>query len=362
MRILCSYTLFFISLSWIFAQPTSENKAPVIETEKESRYLQNIQQITLDGEKNGEAYFSTDQKKMVFQSVRGENPWYQIYTMNIDGTGLLRISPGKGKTTCAYFHPQKDQLLFASTHLALSTWTEVPQKNVRYSWDFDPHMDIFVGDREGKNLVQLTHTQGYDAEGSYSPEGDWICFTSQRTGDLEIFVMDAHGRQVSQITHTPGYDGGSFFSPDGKKIVFRAFRDAQKPRVCQVFLIDRDGKNEVQLTQGEVISWCPYFYPTGTHLVYSANLPNSHNFELFWISVEGGEPVRLTYSDTFDALPVFSSDGKKIMWTSNRQGNTSHVYIADFIPPASGTEETGNNALTPKKESKENLESVETHD
>lgn len=314
---------------WAQPQPQQPSKD---EPEKEAQYLKNIRQLTFEG-KNGEAYFSWDQRKIVFQSIRGENPWYQIYSMNLDGSSLYRISPGKGKTTCAYYQPKGDRLLFASTHLVRSTWTEKPAPKHGYSWEFDPHMDIFVGDVWGNNLVRLTDTPGYDAEASYSPDGKWICFTSERSGDKEIYIMDARGRQVKRLTYAEGYDGGPFFSPDGEHIIFRGFRDPKNTRSCQIYSIRRDGTEEKQLTFGSGLNWCPYYYPNGQHLIYSGMIPGTHNFELFWMSTQGGEPVQITYSSTFDGLPVFSPDGKKILWTSNRSGGESQLFIADFVLP-----------------------------
>ncbi|MEK7485425.1 MAG: hypothetical protein AABZ60_13955 [Planctomycetota bacterium] len=332
MRNIFFILILFLVLAGTRAQPnpsSAEENSP----EKESRYFQNIRQLTFEG-KNGEGYFSWDQKRIVFQSIRGINPWYQIYSMTIEGTNLYRISPGKGKTTCSFYHPNGKNLLFASTHLTRSTWTEQPPAEKRgYSWEFDPHMDIFVGDLWGHHLIRLTDTPGYDAEASYSPDGKSICFTSERSGDKEIYVMDTQGRYVKQLTYAEGYDGGSFFSPDNKKVVFRGFRDAKNPRSCHIYMINRDGTNEIQLTTGSGLNWCPYFYPNGKTLIFSGTIPDTHNFELFWMSAEGGEPKRLTFSSTFDGLPVFSPDGKKVLWTSNRVGNQSNLFIADFVPP-----------------------------
>src|SRR6516162_11271796 len=85
--------------------------------DQEAQHLRNIHQITFAGGKNGEAYFSPDGKSIIFQGVREPgNPFYQIYTMNLADGALKRVSTGKGKTTCSFFHPKKPRLLFASTH------------------------------------------------------------------------------------------------------------------------------------------------------------------------------------------------------------------------------------------------------
>ncbi len=100
-------------------------------------------------------------------------------------------------------------------------------------------MDIFKADLDGTNLVRLTDTPGYDAEGSYSPDGKQIIFTSFRDGDAEIYIMDADGKNPRRITHAKGYDGGPFFSPDGKKIIYRS--DRKENDLLQVYINNTRG-------------------------------------------------------------------------------------------------------------------------
>ena len=192
--------------------------------EQEAAHLRNIRRLTFAGSKNGEAYFSPDGREIVFQGVREEgNPFYQIYRMDL-GTGkTTRVSTGVGKTTCSFFHPTKNRILFASTHLdaesAAKQKEEITKqkagKSERYNWNFDPNFDIFESDPDGKNLVRLTDAPGYDAECAYSPDGKSIVFCSWRDGDGEIYVMDADGKNQRRLTHEKFYDGGPFFSPDG---------------------------------------------------------------------------------------------------------------------------------------------------
>src|SRR5437899_6440738 len=81
------------------------------------RHLRNIRQLTFGGE-NAEAYFSFDGKKLIFQSTRDGYPVDQIYMMNIDGSGVHRVSNGKGRCTCSYFFKGDRRILYSSTFLA----------------------------------------------------------------------------------------------------------------------------------------------------------------------------------------------------------------------------------------------------
>ena len=128
------------------------------------------------------------------------------------------MSTGKGRTTCAYFFPAGDKILYASTHLDSEVCPPPPDYSQGYVWGLFPGYDIFVADRDGGNLRQLTESWRYDAEATISRDGEKIVFTSLRSGDLEIYAMDADGSNVVQLTDELGYDGGPFFSYDGTKI------------------------------------------------------------------------------------------------------------------------------------------------
>src|SRR5207302_7371617 len=241
-----------------------------------------------------------------------------------------------GKTTCGYFHPKLDKIIFASSHLdpdakkyyeierKARAEEKATKKRRRYVWDFDVHMDIFEANLDGSGLKRLTDAKGYDAEGSYSPDGKEIVFCSNRGGEknLELYIMDADGKNVRQLTNAPGcYNGGPFFSPDGKRVIFRS--DRKKPDHLQLYVIDVDGKNERALTDDlNWVQWGPYWYRDGRHIVYAAadhsNPKVRPNYDLYWMDLDSGARTRLTYHPAGDVLPVFSPDGKRILWTSTR--------------------------------------------
>src|SRR5437588_2785239 len=83
----------------------------------EAPYLHNIRQVTRDFVRAGEGYFSPDKKRIIFQAEeKGENPFYQIFVMELASGRFQRVSPGAGKTTCGYFHPDGKKIIFASSH------------------------------------------------------------------------------------------------------------------------------------------------------------------------------------------------------------------------------------------------------
>src|SRR5215831_16491940 len=86
------------------------------------KHLHNIRQLTFGGQ-NAEAYWSADDKYLIFQHQGEGVPCDQIYTIPVDTPGGQQATPklvstGKGRTTCSYFFPAGDRILFSSTHAA----------------------------------------------------------------------------------------------------------------------------------------------------------------------------------------------------------------------------------------------------
>src|SRR5437762_12792905 len=156
---------------------------------QERDFLTRVRRLTVEGKRAGEGYWSPDGTRLVFQSEREPgNPFYQIYVLDLTTGDTRRVSPGIGKTTCAFFRPGTSEIEFASTHAdPKSTQLQDEElafrasgKERRYSWDYDPEMDIYSYDEKTGRLRRLTTVRGYDAEASYSPDGQWIAFSSMR--------------------------------------------------------------------------------------------------------------------------------------------------------------------------------------
>ena len=190
-------------------------------------HLANVRQLTFGGE-NAEAYFSHDGSEIIFQSTREGVPCDQIFRMNLDGSNQRMVSTGEGRTTCGYFYPDGESIVYASTHLGSPECPPAPSFRMGYVWATYDSFDIFRASADG-TLTRLTETPGYDAEATIGPDGR-IVFMSVRSGDQEIYSMNGDGSDVRRLTHRQGPDGGPFFSPDGSKIVFRGREIPDGPR------------------------------------------------------------------------------------------------------------------------------------
>ena len=312
-------------------------------------HLTNVRQITFGGE-NAEAYFSRDGQWLTFQSTRDGNACDQQYVMRIDGTGLKRVSPGHGKTTCGWFLPDGQRLFFGSSHAHDAACPVKPDPSKGYVWGLD-RFDIYTVNRDGTDLKRLTNYDVYTAEGVLSPDGKRIVFTSLKDGDLDIYTMNVDGTDVRRLTTTPGYDGGPWWSPDGTKIVYRAWHppdsaglaDYQallkqrmvRPSRMELWVMDADGKNQRQITNLGGANFGPSWTPDGRKIVFSSNYknPRSRNFDLYLVNLDGTGLEQITSHEEFDGFPMFSPDGRRIVWASNRGASKpgdTNLYIADW--------------------------------
>ncbi len=313
--------------------------------------LANVRQLTFGGE-NAEAYFSFDGSRLIFQSTPREAGCDQIYTLDLASGETREVSTGQGRTTCSYYYPSGDKILYSSTHHFDAACPPVPDFSMGYVWPLYPTFDVFVAEADGSDPRQLTSTFGYDAEATFSPRGDRVVFTSVRDGDLELYSMEPDGSRVTRLTHRVGYDGGAFYSPDGARIVFRAYYPETeeeradylrllglgliRPSQLDIYVMDADGANQRQITRNGAANFAPFWHPSGEKIIFSSNLddPQGRDFELYLVNLDGSSLERVTYSPDFDGFPVFSQDGKYLVWGSNRNNENpgeTNIFIAEWV-------------------------------
>lgn len=315
------------------------------------KHLSNIRMLTEEGE-NAEAYFSFDQTKLIYQAKIGSYKCDQIFKMNLDGSGKVLVSNGKGRTTCSYFLPGDTTVVYASTYLDNDACPPPPDRSHGYVWKLYETFDIFKADLNGNIIARLTDAPGYDAEAVVSPKGDKIAFTSTRDGDPEIYVMNLDGSEQTRLTNIRGYDGGAFFSPDGEQIVFRASRPVTedemqdytelvekgyvRPTALEIYIMNADGSNIRQVTNLGKASFAPYFHPDGQRIIFSSNINSKtgRNFDLYIVNIDGSGLEQVTFNESFDGFPMFTRDGKTLVFGSNRankkRGDTN-IFLADWV-------------------------------
>ncbi|MEI8135531.1 MAG: hypothetical protein WCH46_10750 [bacterium] len=321
--------------------------------DKREKHLRNLRQLSFEGE-NAEAYLSPDEKHITFQARgAGKNDCDQIFTMTLDGKNVKRISTGYGRTTCSYYYPTNDLILYSSTHdMFGGDCPPEPDHSKGYVWPLYKGYDVFIADTNGKLISRLTDdTLYYDAETTISPTGDKMVVTSTRSGDIDLYSCNLDGTDAKRLTSEPGYDGGAFFSLDGKKIVYRAshpggdtlhhFKELLKeglvkPTALEIMVMDADGSNKKQVTSNGKANFAPFFFPNGKRVIFASNMddPKNREFDLYGVDTDGSHLERITYHEGFDGFPMFTKDGKHLVFCSNRNpshpGNTN-IFVADWV-------------------------------
>lgn len=312
--------------------------------------LRNIRQLTFGGQ-NAEAYFSSSGRQLILQRQESDSVCDQQYIINVDGTGLRRVSSGLGRTTCGYFYAGDQRIVYASTEHLGPACPAPPDRSQGYVWalyDFE----LYTANADGSDLQRLTNHPRYDAEATLSPDGRTIVFTSLRDGDLDIYTMNVDGSNLRRLTNRLGYDGGPFFSHDGRHIVWRASvlgtaRDSTdyrsllaknlvRPSRMEIWVMDADGSNQRQVTNLGGANFAPYFTPDDRQILFSSNHrnPRGRNFDLFLVNLDGTGLEQVTTYDDFDGFPMFSPDGLHLVFASNRHGSVpgeTNIFIADWV-------------------------------
>ncbi len=344
---------------------------------KREPHLANIRQLTF-GRKNAEAYFSFDGDQLIFQSTNnwatagGAGPeagggveggglsCYQMYIMDVASREVRLVSTGLGGTTCGYFYPGGRRVLYSSTHLSGPNCPPKPPRGKRYRWALHDY-EIFSARLDGQQVQRLTVAPGYDAEATISPDGRKIVFTSMRDGDLELYTMSLDGTRLKRLTHEVGYDGGAFFSPDSRRIVYRAshpkaeaelaaYQDLLKqnlvePGQLEIFVMNADGSGKKQVTSNGASNFAPFFHPDGRRIIFSSNQQDRQpgkgsrsgrpTFQLHLIGDDGKGLEQITFLGRFNSFPMFSPDGKQLVWVSDRHATKQgefNIFLADWMP------------------------------
>ncbi|MDH4155271.1 MAG: hypothetical protein OEV01_15935 [Nitrospira sp.] len=352
-----------------FALAGDQSRETTSQARSSERHLANIRQLTV-GRQNAEAYFSFDGRKLIFQST---NNWpndsrgtthkptdnglgcYQMYVLDLDSEAVRLVSTGKGATTCGYFFPGDRRVLYSSTHAAGSGCPPKPKRDGAYRWALDDY-DIYSVRIDGQQMQRLTSSSGYDAEATISPDGKTIVWTSVKDGDLDLYTMNIDGTNVRRLTDDIGYDGGAFFSPDSTRIVYRAAHPTDpdevakyqallaqrlvEPGQLEIFVVNADGSHKQQVTSNGASNFSPYFHPDGKRIIFSSNLETRGeggrpSFHLYLVRDDGTGVERLTTEGHFNSFPMFSPDGKRLVWVSDRNATAPgefNVFLADWVP------------------------------
>ncbi|MEZ4322959.1 MAG: hypothetical protein R3F61_36170 [Myxococcota bacterium] len=303
-------------------------------TDAEKKHLSDLRQLTFGGE-NAEAYWSPDGKKLIFQRTPEDGGCDAEMEFDLDSGETKLLSSGKGRTTCGYYSwPDGGKYIYATTESGGEECPPVPDHSKGYVWPLYDTFDL-VWQEPGGEPKPFLANKGYDAEATICFQDGTIVFTSTRSGDLELWTVKPDGSDLKQLTDKPGYDGGAFFTQDCSRIVWRASRpegpqledyksllaeNMVRPSRLDIFSMKPDGTDVRQHTDNASANFGPYPTPKMDQILFSSNLGgNPREFDLWLVPMAGaGDPERVTHTDGFDGFPMFSPDGRWLVFASNR--------------------------------------------
>ena len=226
------------------------------------------------------------------------------------------------------------------------------QAQIAFVSDRDRNDEIYVMDDDGKNQRNLTNHPSDDYAPSWSPDGTRIVFMSDRDGPVpkggglatfEIYVMDADGGNQQRLTNHPRHDGNPAWSPDGKRIAFTSYRDGHVHAIHgwpteEIYVMDANGGNPQHLTNDLNDDRYPSWSPDGKRIVFSSERDGHFigefeitSSEIYLMDADGGNQQRLTENRKNDYAPSWSPEGTRIVFESDRKGDfiNFEIYVMD---------------------------------
>jgi len=220
-------------------------------------------------------------------------------------------------------------------------------KKIAFESDRSGNFEIYIMDTDGSHIRQLTFDTAFDGTPAWSPDGKRITFASERDNDPEIYIMNADGSDQKRITNAKGDDSHPKFTPDGKEIIFCSARSTPdlnidwSKQTIEIYTMNPDGTNVQQVSRLNAVSTHPALSPDGKKIVFRmiTKEPGFNwelnrtetNSEIFVMNSDGSNPVNISKNAAFDGWPVWSADGSKILFASNRNGpaRVSQIFVAD---------------------------------
>ena len=220
-------------------------------------------------------------------------------------------------------------------------------KEIAFESNRSGNFEIYTMNVDGSNIRQLTFDTAFDGTPAWSPDGNLIVFASERDNDPEIYIMNADGSHQKRIKNAKGDDSHPKFTHDGKRIIFCSARSTPDLTVdwskqwIEIYTMNIDGTDVQQVSHFRTVSTFPSLSPDANKIVfrmvtaqpgYNWDLSNSErNSEIFVMNNDGTNPVNISKNAAFDGWPVWSADGNKILFASNRRGpaNVSQIFMVD---------------------------------
>jgi Tol biopolymer transport system component len=178
--------------------------------------------------------------RIVFTSVRDGD--MEIYSMNGDGSDVRRLTNLPGPDGGPFFSPDGSKIVFRGRHPQPGAELDDYFSLLKQAIWRPTNLELFVMDRDGGNLRQVTTLGGANFAPFFTPDGKRIIFSTNHKNpkgrDFDLYLVNVDGTGLEQVTFSPAFDGFPMFSPDGRLLVFASNRNQAKEGDTNVFIAE----------------------------------------------------------------------------------------------------------------------------
>ena len=222
----------------------------------------------------------------------------EVYLGDALGTNIIQVTRHGYLTVSPRFSPDGNFLAYTSYHHG--------------------NPDLYVTDlRILKTTRPISRRRGLNMAPAWAPDGRSMAVTLSKDGNPDLYLMDNRGEILERLTHGEGVNVSPSWSPDGKKLAFVSDRVGNHP---QLFIMDMQTKAVQRLTMSGSENTTPAWSPKGDWIAYTARNGSTHN--IFLIKPTGGTPIQLTQFWGDYESPSWSPDGRQLVFSRKRQGRS----------------------------------------
>lgn len=244
------------------------------------------------------------------------------------GIMALLILPGLGWARAAHNESTPSAVPSGSDSIQVVLFKEGVQfayprwsndgKRVLYQSNETGTWQICVMNADGTSIQRITHDTSNNNYPDWSPDNRMVAFVSDRTGDEDVYVMNMDGSGLRNLSKHPNRDIHPYWSPDGRSILFNSNRDDLSS--LSVFRTNIDGTGFARISGSSDPETCARFSPDASRIV-SLRADQRFNDEVFITEADGSNPINLTKSDAAEGWPVWTPDGRRVVFSSDPSGN-----------------------------------------